>query len=61
VFQIEVAAGRARIFRVDVQVGVKAHCGHAWFARWRVRANLRLTPIRRKIICGRAAASRASV
>ena len=28
-FEIEIAAGRARIFRVDVQVGVKAHCGHA--------------------------------
>jgi hypothetical protein len=24
-FEIEVAAGRARIFRVDVQVGVEAH------------------------------------
>jgi hypothetical protein len=28
-FEVEIAAGRARIFGVNVQVGVKAHCGHA--------------------------------
>jgi hypothetical protein len=25
----EIAAGRTRIFRMNVQVGVKAHCGQA--------------------------------
>jgi hypothetical protein len=29
VFEVQIAAGGARVFRVDVQVGVKTHCGHA--------------------------------
>ena len=37
--EVEIAAGGARIFRVDVQVGVKAHCGHA-----RATARLRRSP-----------------
>jgi hypothetical protein len=42
-----------------MQIGVKAHCGHAWFARWQLRANLRRTAIRSKSPCGRARVSRA--
>jgi hypothetical protein len=52
-FEIEVAAGGARIFRVDVQVGVKAHGGSALPLCGRGRkAKLRVHLIRRKTACG---------
>jgi hypothetical protein len=50
-FEIEVAAGGARILRVDVQVGVKAHGGSVLpFAGG--EAKLRVHLIRRKTACG---------
>jgi hypothetical protein len=50
-FEVEIAAGGARIFRVDVQVGVKAHGGSAFpFAGG--EAKLRVHLIRRKTACG---------
>jgi hypothetical protein len=51
-FEVEIAAGGARIFRVDVQVGVKAHGGSARSPSAAGEAKLRVHLIRRKTACG---------
>jgi len=51
-FEVEIAAGRARIFRVDVQVGVKAHGGSARSPSAGSEGKLRVHLIRRKTACG---------
>ena len=51
-FEVEVAARGARIFRVDVQVGVKAHGGPARSRLRETRGSYAARLIRLKAACG---------